>query len=102
MPKMRMQIGAVPGLFLAFEILLLSACAAPEQVYFTKPGVWDPATLAKDEAECEALATDSIPYRRAYSNPFLSFGARDILVEQTRECLVRVYGWQTTQTVKQP
>jgi len=92
----------LPSLPLALVGFLATACAAPEQVYFTKPGEWDPAVLAQDEAECEALATNSSTYRRAFNNPFLSMFARDILLDQIRDCLIQQRGWHTTHTVKQP
>lgn len=93
---------SIASAMLSLVALLLSACAAPEQAYFTKPGEWDPAVLTRDQQECEAIATDSTTYRRAYNNPFLSFFARGILLDQTRDCLIQQRGWQTTQTVKQP
>jgi len=90
--------------FIALSLLALLAagCAAPEQVYFTKPGEWDPAALQKDRAECEAMAENSAPYRRIYGNPFMSWSLRDTLVEQTRECLIHVHGWKTTETLAPP
>jgi hypothetical protein len=79
----------------------LDACAS-EQVYFTKPGEWDPATLARDEAECETQAVNSVPYRRTFNNPFTTMFARGVLIDQTRDCLIQVHGWQTTKTVQHP
>jgi len=81
--------------------MMLSACA-PEQVYFTKPGEWDPVKLARDEAECETLAMDSAPYRRTFNNPFTTMFARGVLIDQTRDCLIQVHGWQTTKTLQRP
>ena len=78
---------------------MLTSCSTPDQGYFTKPGERDPAVLDRDQAECETLATNSEPYRRAYNNPFMSFFARGILVDQTRDCLIRLHGWQTTETL---
>lgn len=85
--------------FIAGLLFTLAGCATPKQEYFTKPGEWDPAVLAKDQEECQAFATNSESYRRAYSNPFMSFFARDILVDQTRDCLVQLRGWKTADTV---
>jgi hypothetical protein len=78
--------------------LLTAGCAAPEQVYFTKPGEWDPSVLAKDQEECETLATNSAPYRRAFNNPFMAIFAREILVDETRDCLINLHGWRSSET----
>lgn len=86
-------------LFIAGLLSILTSCSTPDQVYFTKPGEWDPAVLARDQEECEAFATNSVPYRRAYSNPFMSFFARGILVDETRDCLIQLRGWKTTETL---
>ena len=85
---------------LSLIALLSGSCAAPNQEYFTKPGEWDPSVLAKDQEECETLATNSAPYRRAFNNPFMAIFARDILVDQTRDCLINLHGWRSSETVQ--
>lgn len=95
------RITLIPSVIVIAGVLFVGGCAA-EPAYMTKPGEWDPATLAKDEAECEALATDSASYRRTFNNPFTTMFARGVLLDQTRDCLIRVHGWQETKTVQAP
>jgi hypothetical protein len=77
----------------------LTGCAT-EQDYFTKPGEWDHAKLARDEAHCEAVAADSPAYHRAFRHPFIY--ARGVLREQQRECLIKVHGWKEMSTMEIP
>jgi len=87
-------------LFTAGILLIFTSCSTTAPEYFTKPGEWDPSVLAKDQEECETLATNSAPYRRAFNNPFMAIFAREILVDETRDCLINLHGWRSSETVQ--